>query len=250
MSQIKYLIFDVDDVVTKSRTELSDEMASVLNKINLEIAFISGTLVPELKRMISSKLNRKHHLLGNSGTHYVIIKNGNEEKILNGKMLEREKEEIISKLKKLKEKYNLIPLTSEEDQIQDRGSQITFSILGRWANLDTKYAYDPDKKKREEFVKFLKTILDEDKYEMTIGGTTSIDITKKGSDKGTAIEMFMKKNNFKKEEIIFFGDQLKPGGNDYPVIRTGVKCIEVRNPQETLKILENFNNNKEIVNLT
>ena len=238
----RVLIFDVDDTITKSRTEISDEMSSILNNIPIDLVFISGTTVSELKRMISSKLKRKHHILGTTGTHYVVI-DDDEKVILNEKLTADEKGKIINALKRLKEKYNLISLTSEEDQIQDRGSQITLSILGRWAPLEKKYQYDPSKEKRINFVKFLRNFLDKG-YEINIGGTTSIDITKKGKDKSWAIGNFMKINNFNKDEIIFFGDQLNPGGNDYPVIKTGIKCIEVKNPSETLDILQKFYKNK------
>src|SRR3989344_7197227 len=132
----KILVFDVDNTVTESRQEISDEMARILNRIPSEIAFISGTLLPELKRMISSKLIRKHHLLPNTGTHYVIMEKNNEKEILKETLSSSQKEDIVTALKKLKEEYNLIPLTSEDDQIQDRGSQITFSVLGRWAKLN------------------------------------------------------------------------------------------------------------------
>jgi len=240
MKTKKFLIFDVDDVVTSNLKEISYKMASVLSNKNFEVGFLSGTDLSELKRIISSRLKRKHHILANTGTHYVIMEEGDEKEILNEKLPKEGKDKIINILKNLKELYNLVPVTSEEDQILHRGSQITFSALGRNAPSQEKAEYDPSKKKRVEFVKYLNKNLGEDKYEITIGGTTSIDITLKGRDKGSAIEMFMKENNLKKEDIIFFGDQLKPGGNDFPAIRTGVRCVEVKNPEETLIKLKKF----------
>ena len=164
----KYLIFDVDNTITESCQEITQKMNDILTKINLEVAFISGTNISELKRMISSKLKRRHHLLGNTGTHYLIVENYSEKEILKEELSKEEKEEIISAIKKLKEKYSLIPLTTEEDQIQDRGSQITLSILGRNAPFEEKYTYDKTKKKREKFVRFIEEFL-KDKYEINIG---------------------------------------------------------------------------------
>ena len=193
MKNKKFLIFDVDDTVTKHIKEISEEMANSLNNLQYEIAFISGTSISELKRMVSANLSRKHHLLGSSGTHYVLIEGENEKELIKEKLLETEKTEIINSLKKLKEKYNLIPLTSEEDQIHDRDSQITLSILGRNASSEKKYNYDPSKEKRKEFITFLKSLLRE-KYDLKIGGTTSIDITKKGFDKSQGINRFIELN--------------------------------------------------------
>ncbi|PIO07555.1 hypothetical protein COU59_03300 [Candidatus Pacearchaeota archaeon CG10_big_fil_rev_8_21_14_0_10_34_12] len=239
----RFLVFDVDNTITESCKEISDEMAKTLEKLEQGIVFISGTNITELKRMISSKLKRKHHLLGNTGTHYVIKKENLENEIINNKLSKDEKKEIIQALKKLKEKYKLLPLTTENDQIQDRGSQITFSILGRNAPSEKKYIYDTSKDKRKKFVEYLKTIL-KDSYEMTIGGTTSIDITRKGIDKGESLLNFIKINNTKKENTTFFGDQLEEGGNDYPVKKLGIKCIEVKNPEDTIQILKKFIKNK------
>ena len=56
----------------------------------------------------------------------------------------------------------------------------------------------------------------------------------------------MEINDIKKEEIIFFGDQLKPGGNDYPVKKIGVMCIEVKDQNHTFEILKNFYKTKSI----
>ncbi len=237
-NKYKFLAFDVDDTVTNSCTPLSNDMAETLNKLKENLIFISGTPAPELKRMISSKLNREHHLLANTGTHYILI-SPNEEKEIHNKILDtNDKEKIISALKKLKKEHSLFPLTSEEDQIQDRGSQITFSILGRNAPKEKKATYDQDRTKRIKFILFLRKILENEKYELTIGGTTSIDITTKGNKKGDSLEKFIKIHSLSKKDILFFGDQLRPGGNDYPVIKTGIKCIEVKNPEETLKILK------------
>jgi phosphomannomutase len=40
------------------------------------------------------------------------------------------------------------------------------------------------------------------------------------------------------EEMIYIGDALFPGGNDYPAEQTGVVCIPVRGPQETKPVTE------------
>ncbi|HAD96458.1 MAG TPA: HAD family hydrolase, partial [Cryomorphaceae bacterium] len=42
-------------------------------------------------------------------------------------------------------------------------------------------------------------------------------------------------------EMIFIGDALFPGGNDYPVKQTKVVSISVRDPQETKRIIETIN---------
>jgi hypothetical protein len=38
--------------------------------------------------------------------------------------------------------------------------------------------------------------------------------------------------------MLYVGDALFPGGNDYPVRETGVTCIQVRDPNETKRVIE------------
>jgi len=139
----KILVFDVDNTVTESRQEISDEMARILNRIPSEIAFISGTLLPELKRMISSKLIRKHHLLPNTGTHYVIMEKNNEKEILKETLSSSQKEDIVTALKKLKEELGKIfgesPLLLHHDLLFD-GMSLNPSNLNPCHISDTSLA--------------------------------------------------------------------------------------------------------------
>ena len=38
--------------------------------------------------------------------------------------------------------------------------------------------------------------------------------------------------------MIFVGDALFPGGNDYPAKEAGVESIQVRDPEETKRVIE------------
>ena len=40
-------------------------------------------------------------------------------------------------------------------------------------------------------------------------------------------------------EILFFGDRLDPGGNDYPVKEIGIDCIEVDGWEDTIAKVTN-----------
>ncbi len=40
------------------------------------------------------------------------------------------------------------------------------------------------------------------------------------------------------DEMIFVGDALFPGGNDYPAEEAGVDSIRVRDPEETKRMIE------------
>ena len=157
----------------------------------------------------------------------------------NHSLTSAEKQEIKNAFGILIQYYNIQTLTTKEDQIQDRDSQITLSAIGRNAPLPLKVAYDQDGAKRKEWIEFLKQHLDETKYDLKIGGTTSIDVTKKGLDKEWGIRQFAQQNQIPLSSIVFLGDKIYPEGNDYPATKI-VDCIAVKNPQDTLKKLRQF----------
>ena len=70
-------------------------------------------------------------------------------------------------------------------------------------------------------------------FSVNLGGTTSIDITKPGIDKAYGIRKLRDILGIAIEEMIFVGDAIFPGGNDYPAKQAGVVSIRVRDPEET-----------------
>ena len=122
------------------------------------------------------------------------------------------------------------------DQIEDRGSQITFSGLGQQAPPDAKAAWDPDIQKRNRLKAMLDHALPE--FAVRIGGSTSIDVTRPGIDKAYGIRKLAKLSGFGLPEMLFVGDALYPGGNDAPVRDAGVATIAVNDISETKLVIE------------
>jgi hydroxymethylpyrimidine pyrophosphatase-like HAD family hydrolase len=70
--------------------------------------------------------------------------------------------------------------------------------------------------------------------EVKSGGSTSIDVTRRGIDKAYGARKLMSALGLTEREILFFGDRLEPGGNDYPIKAMGIDCIEVRGGNGTI----------------
>ena len=73
---------------------------------------------------------------------------------------------------------------------------------------------------------------------MRLGGATSIDVTKQGIDKAYGIRKLRDVLGLPIEEMLFIGDAIFPGGNDYPAEEAGVYSIEVKDPHETKRVIE------------
>lgn len=74
-------------------------------------------------------------------------------------------------------------------------------------------------------------------FSIGLGGTTSIDIVKPGIDKPYGIMKLEKTLGINIPEMLFIADALFKGGKDYPARKTGVVCIQVRDFEETKKII-------------
>ena len=71
-----------------------------------------------------------------------------------------------------------------------------------------------------------------------LGGATSIDVTRPGIDKAYGIRKLRDELDIPLSDMVFIGDAIFPGGNDYPAKQAGVTCVKVRDPHETKRVIE------------
>ena len=119
--------------------------------------------------------------------------------------------------------------------IEDRGSQITFSAFGQKAPIEIKEAWDKDHRKRAKMISVLKKYLPD--FASHIGGTTSIDVTRKGVDKAYGLRELLKYLNLESKKLLYVGDELYPDGNDAPALLVAGECHAVKGPEETKKLI-------------
>ena len=122
------------------------------------------------------------------------------------------------------------------DAIENRGSQVTLSVLGQQAPLSAKECWDPDFAKRKRITALLEPLLPN--FSIRMGGTTSIDITKPGIDKAYGIKKLRDQLDISLKEMLFAGDAIFEGGNDYPAQEVGVDSILVRDTKETARVIQ------------
>ena len=102
------------------------------------------------------------------------------------------------------------------NHIEDRGSMLNFSMVGRKCSLQERkdyFEYDKLTGERQEIAKYIRQNWQD--LDAVIGGEISIDIYPKGNDKSQVLEHIEK--NHPTGEIIFIGDRIEGGGNDYPL---------------------------------
>jgi HAD superfamily hydrolase (TIGR01484 family) len=236
MDSILKIFCDVDDTVCHSTKPATWEMLSELNRlINLghTLIFISGSTVDQIYAQTKG-LGGEYHLLGTSGTIYVKVINGVQHYIYSHGMTSEQRSKARMALAHIIVKHDL---PSVPEQLQDRFSQVTLSAIGRNADSAAKKAFDPDGSKRRAWIEELKQELG-DEYSIKLGGSTSIDITLKGIDKGWGVREIIAHNKWDVSDCIFYGDKLMEGGNDYAVNGV-IPCVPVTGVDDTLERFRN-----------
>jgi phosphomannomutase len=238
----KLIVFDLDGTLAESKSALDSEMSALLHDLLgiVKVAVISGGDWPQFEKQLLSNLPRDERLanlslLPTCGTKFFRYA-GDWKKIYSEDLTADEKEKIISSLKKALDVTGYNPEKVWGEVIEDRGSQITFSALGQQAPLEEKDKWDSDFAKRKKIKAILDTFIPE--FSVRMGGTTSIDVTKPGIDKAYGIKKLRDLLGISLKEMIFIGDALFAGGNDYPAEEAGVVSIPVRGPSETKLVTE------------
>jgi hypothetical protein len=233
----KLIVFDLDGTLAESKSSLDTEMAALLHDLLriVKVAVISGGDWPQFEKQLLSNLPHDEclanlSLLPTCGTKFFEYKS-DWTKLYSEDFTADEKERIIGSLKKAVAEAGFKVEKVWGEAIEDRGSQITFSALGQQAPLKEKDKWDPDYTKRKQ----IKAILDPliPGFSVRMGGATSIDVTKPGIDKAYGVKKLRDLLKIPLKEMIFIGDALFPGGNDYPAEEAGVVSIPVRGPNET-----------------
>jgi len=111
-------------------------------------------------------------------------------------------------------------------------------VLGM-EGVEIKEAWDPDNSKKNALRDYIQPLIPE--FEVRVGGVTSIDVTKKGIDKAYGMKKLIELLDIAKEDILFIGDRVEEGGNDYPVKLFGIDTLHVRDWQETAMAVEAIN---------
>jgi phosphomannomutase len=238
----KLIVFDLDGTLAESKSPLDAEMATLLGRLLAvaKVAVISGGNWPQFENQLLSNLPLEGRLedltlLPTCGTKFYRYDSG-WKLLYSEEFTDAEKAKIIDSLEKAISMAGCKPERLWGEAIEDRGSQITYSALGQSAPLQEKKKWDPDFSRRKNIKAILDTFIPE--FSVRMGGATSIDVTKPGIDKAYGIRKLRDTLGIAIPEMLFIGDALFPGGNDYPAREAGVLSIQVRDPEETKRVIE------------
>lgn len=199
----------MDGTVTPSRSKISPEMKAFLGSLEQTVTIISGSHNNQMHWQIDGLPVMR---MGQNGNHAICPIDG---ELWFDKLSDKDKDEITIHT-------DLVwaacthSVPDEKDLFEDRGSQVSLSLYGHNADPVAKKACDGDFKKRTLLLEQIP--FDSDGLEVKMGGSTCLDYFKKGRNKGYNIARIIEYKGLNRDECIFFGDALFPGGNDETVV--------------------------------
>ncbi|KAI1282479.1 HAD-like domain-containing protein [Xylaria sp. FL0933] len=236
---ISLVAFDLDGTLAESKQPLKDSMGEALADLLAvaHVAVISGGDWPQFQKQVASRLPpradiSKLWLMPTTGTKLYTHRDGAWHPVYAELFDEEIKQKILTAFDTALEVTGFKPEQTWGKRIEDRGSQITFSALGQEAPIHAKEVWDPDFAKRKVIQADLRTRLPD--LSINMGGATSIDITQKGVDKGYGLKKLSDASGIPLEQMMFIGDAIFPGGNDYPAKEIGLRTVCVKDPNGTL----------------
>ena len=240
------IIFDLDDTLAESKSELQPPMRDALTRLlkRKKVAIISWGKYEQFQKQVISQLAENVHLhnlylFPTCGASYYQYRDNEWQNIYEERLPREWVEKIFTALRQAQKDAGVITETPYYgEQIEDRSTQVSWSALGQQCPSDIKSKWDPDQKKRLSMLPFLKESLPE--YEVRIGGATTIDVTRKGVDKKYGIYQMEKYLHIPLEGMLFIGDAIFPGWNDYAAVEVGIDYHKTTGPDMTLELIEDI----------
>jgi HAD superfamily hydrolase (TIGR01484 family) len=224
----KHLFFDLDDTLTRTRSSITQNMKKRLKNLPQTIVVISGASVQQIRKQIGEDI--ECFVLGQNGNSAMF---GKEE--LWHDVLKPDKViEIMDHISSLKLDWDV---PDKNDLLENRGCQISYSIYGHHAPVEEKEKFDPNQEKRKKLLRDHPLV--SDSVEVKIAGTTTLDYTRIGRNKGYHIMRLIEHMKWDKNDCLYFGDSLFEGGNDATVLGV-IDTEKVKDHKDTYEKLERF----------
>ncbi len=216
----RIFIFDVDGTLTPSRQPMTKEFQKFFKQWIKKNKFylVTGSDLPKLQEQMCFFDIEAEGIFTCCGNQFWLP--NSSVPIQSADLIYDNKFKVSRKLNKLLGTIlsNSIYPHRYGNHIEDRGSMVNFSIVGRDCNQEQRekyYKWDTEKGERKIIANAIKEKFPD--LDAVIGGQISIDIYPKGNDKSQVLNVIEQERLVPPSEYIFIGDGIENGGNDYPL---------------------------------
>jgi phosphomannomutase len=244
---VRLVAFDLDDTLAPSKSPVDPRMAQLLVRLLavVDVCVISGGQFAQFQSQLVDNLPLDHpealarmHLMPTCGTQYYRYRAGEWQQQYAENLTDEQKAAALAAVESEARRLGYWESDTWGPILEDRGSQITFSARGQDAPVDAKKAWDPTGEKKNTLRAAVQRHLPD--LEVRSGGSTSVDITRRGIDKAYGMSKLAELTGVPFEQMVFVGDRLDPDGNDFPVVALGIATRAVEGWHDTAAIVEEF----------
>jgi phosphomannomutase len=244
---VRLVAFDLDDTLAPSKSPVDPRMAELLVRLLdvVEVCVISGGQFGQFQSQLVDNLPLDHpealarmHLMPTCGTQYYRFRANEWQQQYAENLTDEQKAAALAAVESEARRLGYWESDTWGPILEDRGSQITFSALGQAAPVDAKKAWDPTGEKKNTLRAAVQQHLPD--LEVRSGGSTSVDITRRGIDKAYGMSKLAELTGVPFGQMLFVGDRLDPDGNDFPVVALGIPTRAVDGWEDTAEVVEQF----------
>ncbi len=233
-----HFFFDLDKTLTTSRSEMDPAHRPLFKQLCTErdVAIMSGGNEQQIREQTTAKFDGMYYALGQSGNH-AVDKSGSE--LWNDVLTPEQVTATLAFIEQLKQHF-AIDVRDPDDLVENRGAQISYSVIGFHEDTEKKYAFDPDDSRRAAALQQMVTgvtALNTAGVEVVPAGTTTYNFMALGRHKGYNVRRFIEHMGWNAADCVYVGDALFPGGNDSSVIGI-IPTHAVRGPDDTFSFIK------------
>ncbi len=244
------VIFDLDGTLAPTKSTIDNEMSQLITQLlsKKRVAVIGGGKLELFHEQLLDNLKTPANLLQNlflfptTATIFYKYENGWKQ-VYSHNLTPNEIDTVISAFEQVTNELNYKPDKTYGKIIENRGTQVTWSALGQdvvrvlgdqGVNLKNKWKEENTPLK----LKIAKMVQEKvPDLEVHSAGYTSIDVTKKGIDKAYGLMQMEKYLSIDIKDMLFVGDAIFPGGNDFAITKTSIDYVSINGPEETKEVI-------------
>lgn len=229
LSKIKLIALDLDGTLTQHKSKLTTQVKEILDTLSKDYNLVmvgAGSCERIFKQLNKYPID----IIGNYGMEFSTVDKETGNLIITDNIkVDVNTNEVMKKVEKLRVLTGYTSYAGESVEFHPSGA-ITFPLLGTTADKDKKLTFDPTKAKRRAILDLVKKEFND--KTVFIGGTSSFDITPKEFNKYIALKTYIDKLKINSNEVVYFGDDYGPGGNDEHLYNSEIEFIKVDNYKE------------------
>ena len=227
MNKKRVIAMDMDGTITQHKTHLEPENRAVLDELRKHYHLVmvgAGSCMRIHNQLDQYPID----VIGCYGMEYAHYDHEQGKLIIDSseKAPAPDQDEVNAKAQSFRDEFGFNDYAGDSVEFHATG-MMTLALIGTKAKIEDKLAFDPDRSKRRPgYPKVCELFSD---YTVFIGGSSSYDIVPHPYNKLYALDRFCEQNGYTREDVVYFGDDYGPGGNDFQVYDAGVDFITIDN---------------------